>query len=521
MTGINRNSEVRITSAAAPEADALAEGWTQVEVGTVLHLTNGFPFKPAQWKQTGLPIIRIQNLNNSGAKFNRCPDAIPNKYLVRSGDLLFAWSGTPGTSFGAHIWKGGNAWLNQHIFRVGFDDRLFDRDFLRLAINENVHEYIQEAQGGVGLAHITKKKFDASYLPLPPLSEQKRIATKVEQSLVQVTAACDHLAKIPAILKRFRQAALAAACSGRLTEDWRPAHPQEESVASLLETIAGHRAISEVRSGEDPIAPPETPDQWIWSRCEYLCDRDRAITYGVIKLGLPVPDGVPTLRSSDVRWLYIDNSRVKRIAPEIASAYGRTFLRGGEVLVTVRGTLGGVGVVSKGMEGFNISREVAMLPVHPLLNATFFAYAIAASWSQSWLSEKKRGVAYTGINIGDLKRLPLPVPPIAEQHEIVRRVDALFRLADAIERRAAAATAHTDKLTQAILAKAFRGELVPTEADLARREGRSYESAAELLARIQAERAASCDGQPSQRGRPPRKNRRIKPSPPTTSQETP
>jgi type I restriction enzyme S subunit len=82
------------------------------------------------------------------------------------------------------------------------------------------------------------------------------------------------------------------------------------------------------------------------------------------------------------------------------------------------------------------------------------------------------------------------VPPLAEQHEIVRRVEALFWLADAIEKRVTAATARADKLTQAILAKAFRGELVPTEAEIARREGRDYEPASVLLERIRAEREA-------------------------------
>jgi type I restriction enzyme S subunit len=87
-----------------------------------------------------------------------------------------------------------------------------------------------------------------------------------------------------------------------------------------------------------------------------------------------------------------------------------------------------------------------------------------------------------------LRRLPLPLPPLTEQHEIVRRVEALFALADAVERRVAAATARAERLTQAVLARAFRGELVPTEAELARREGRAYESASELLRRIRDKR---------------------------------
>jgi type I restriction enzyme S subunit len=104
-----------------------------------------------------------------------------------------------------------------------------------------------------------------------------------------------------------------------------------------------------------------------------------------------------------------------------------------------------------------------------------------------------KGVAVRGINIGDVRALQIPVPPLPEQRQIVRRVDALFRLADAIEKRVAAATARADKLTQALLAKAFRGELVATEAELARADGRDYEPASALLERIRGERTKDAD----------------------------
>src|SRR5262249_49431683 len=95
-----------------------------------------------------------------------------------------------------------------------------------------------------------------------------------------------------------------------------------------------------------------------------------------------------------------------------------------------------------------------------------------------------REVARPTLNLEQLETLPVPRPPLEEQHEIVRRVEALFNLADAIEKRVAAAQSRADKLTQSILAKAFRGELVPTEAELARQEGREYEPASVLLERI-------------------------------------
>ena len=101
------------------------------------------------------------------------------------------------------------------------------------------------------------------------------------------------------------------------------------------------------------------------------------------------------------------------------------------------------------------------------------------------------GSPAVGIKAARFRGLPIPFPTSAEQQEIVRRVQALFKLADAIEMRVEAATKRADKLTQSILAKAFRGELVPTEAELARREGRTYEPASELLARIRSARENS------------------------------
>jgi type I restriction enzyme S subunit len=124
------------------------------------------------------------------------------------------------------------------------------------------------------------------------------------------------------------------------------------------------------------------------------------ITYGVIKLGPVTPDGVPCLRTSNVRRLHIDKSGLKFIARPLSDEYSRTVLRGGEVLVNVRGTLGGVAVASREMQGWNVSREVAVVPVDPrLADSDFVAYWIASQASQRWLGGVKKGAAYVGINI--------------------------------------------------------------------------------------------------------------------------
>jgi len=124
------------------------------------------------------------------------------------------------------------------------------------------------------------------------------------------------------------------------------------------------------------------------------------------------------------------------------------------------------------------------------------------------IAKAKSSAGQNGISGADVKAQPFVLPPIDEQDEIVRRVKSLLDLANAIERRVSTATTRADKLTQSILSRAFRGELVPTEAELARQEGRDYEPASALLERIRSGAA-----KPTQRDlfpAPPRRGRRKK-----------
>lgn len=136
---------------------------------------------------------------------------------------------------------------------------------------------------------------------------------------------------------------------------------------------------------------------------------------------------------------------------------------------------------------------------------------MASTASQNWLSERTKGATYTGINIADLRQLPLPVPSWDEQREIVSRVEALLRMADVVESRVGAASSRIEHLVPAILSKAFSGELVPTEAELARAEGRTYETAEELLARVRSSAESRTVPQPAP-GSPRRSRRRRVPA---------
>ncbi|MDZ4153808.1 restriction endonuclease subunit S, partial [Methylicorpusculum sp.] len=164
--------------------------WHFIRLGDVLEMINGRAFKPIDWIASGLPIVRIQNLNNVHAPFNFCdPESIEERHLIRDDEFLISWSGTPGTSFGAFIWKRGLAALNQHIFRCIQIGDSYWPDFLRLAINSQLDVLISKAQGGVGLQHVTKGTLESLPIPLPPIAEQHRIVAKVDELM----ALCDRL----------------------------------------------------------------------------------------------------------------------------------------------------------------------------------------------------------------------------------------------------------------------------------------------------------------------------------------
>jgi type I restriction enzyme S subunit len=189
---------------------------------------------------------------------------------------------------------------------------------------------------------------------------------------------------------------------------------------------------------------------------------------------------------------------MRKVPQMVHEQYPRSTVKGGELLVTVVGAgIGTVAIVPDSCAGFNIARAVAKVPIRDFCPRYIF-YWLSSATALAWLKADSREVARPTLNLEQLKTLPVPLPPLLEQHEIVRRVEVLFRLADAIEKRVEAATARAEKLTQAILAKAFRGELVPTEAEVVRREGRTYEPASVLLDRIRTERTED-NGAPRRR----------------------
>jgi type I restriction enzyme S subunit len=342
---------------------------------------------------------------------------------------------------------------------------------------------------GLGLAQldvstavpgINRSEIYAKVVWLPPLSEQRRIVAAVEVLLASVRAARDRLARVPPILKRFRQVVRAAACSGRLTADWRDGRSVSEVGSQLVRRITPRDA----RAGEVPESLTDIPASWSWASLDQLRQTGRPIIYGIIKPGPHIPDGVPYVRVGEMKEGRIDVGRLRRTAHERAARFRRATLAAGDILISKDGTIGRVAVVPPELEGGNITQHIVRFAPSPELNREYLVLAIRSPDVQAWLTGEGKGVALQGVNVEDFRRTPLPIPPLVEQHAIVQRVNALFSLADTVEDRLQRAGARADQLSEAILARAFNGDLVPTEANLALAEGRSFEPARVLLERV-------------------------------------
>lgn len=357
-------------------------------------------------------------------------------------------------------------------------------------------EFAAHQQRGVELPRVNYSDLADLPFPLPPLAEQRRIAEKVESLLAGVNASRDRLQRVSAILKRFRQAVLAAACSGRLTADWREDSPRLESAARLVQRVL------QARGNPSGIPQPlqvgdmdlgglgaSIPEMWTWVCLRLLMNPDEAFCYGVVQPGDDDDEGVALVRAGDLKDGRVNVDALRRIPRDVDAAYKRSRLRGGELLVTVVGAgIGEVGLAQAECSGFNIARAVAKIPVREF-DARYVFLWMSTGTAMGWMKNQSREVARPTLNLEQLRQLPVPLPPLAEQHEIVRRVDALFALADAIEQRVAAAGASAERLTQAVLAKAFRGELVPQDP--------SDEPASVLLERIRQERKDLAPERPS------------------------
>jgi type I restriction enzyme, S subunit len=295
----------------------------------------------------------------------------------------------------------------------------------------------------------------------------------------------------------------AQGCSGQLTADWRESNaPTQIDMHDLSEVL---------------------PERW---KKLPLIDVAQKVQDGNYGASYPKAhewksEGVAFLTPSAIACDGgIDTNEIKYISIERNAVLTKAQLLPDDVIFPNRGSRE---AQRYGREPFAIVIPLALFPaninpqltlVRPDRTKILRDYLCHAMNSHDFLSQVREltgGSALTFINLTQTKQLTIPVPPLEVQSIINQRVGSLFAVADKIETRLQAATARVEKITQAILAKAFRGELVPSEAELARQEGRDYEPASVLLDRIRAQRAAESNDAPTRRRT--KLSRNIKPSP--------
>ncbi len=457
---------------------ALPDGWAVAKLEQITtKVGSGATPKGGSeaYHKNGIPLIRSMNVHFDGfreeglAFLDSAQAATLEQATVEASDVLLNITGAsigrvtqvPVSMAGARV--------NQHVCIIRLIAELDGNYLAKFLSCPAVQEMIMSAEYGVTRQALTKGQILAFDIPLPPLAEQGRIVAKVEELLVRVNAARARLAKVPALVKRLCQSVLAAACSGALPAGWRRDLGQCASVGAGFGGPWSRRQLSDVCSG---------------------------FHYGSSKKSSKAGK-VPVLRMGNIQDGKIDWSDLKYSDDDAEIEQYR--LSPNTVLFnrTNSPELVGKTAIYRGDRPAIFAGYLIRVLTGPDLDPNFLNLTLNAPDFRDYCQQVKTdGVSQSNINASKLAEYEMNWCPLTEQHEIVRRVDALFALADKIEARARSAAARMEKITQAILTEAFRGELVPTEAELARQEGRSYEPAAALLERIRGERTAP-DSQPS------------------------
>ena len=394
----------------------MSKAWPTKPLGELCNLINGRAFKPSDWVSDGLPIVRIQNLNDAKKPFNYFKGRVGPNHLIDTGEVLLSWSGTPGTSFGCFRWERGPGVLNQHIFKVIVDESQIDSDFFIAAVNSRLEEMISKAHGGVGLRHITKSKLEAIHLPVPPLPEQRRIFARIKDCMERVEE-IEELRGLAVVESEFLGSAVFADYVESLSVT-------ECRAASLGDILADCKYGSSTKASRDSNGTP------------------------VLRMG-NIQDG--RLDTKDLKYISLPKCEISKY-----------LLKDGDILINRTNSLELVGksALFEGLEGewiyasylvrLRIDRSLALPEyVNAVINSRIGRNFV--------LRTARRAIGMVNINAQEIARMPIPLPSLEEQHELIMRMKEAEPLVISLnEEFADISISH---LRDAILRKAFAGEL--------------------------------------------------------------
>lgn len=428
--------------------------WANINLDKVIKVKNGYAFPSKFFNEKGILLVRQSNLDGEKISLEKSvyldEDWLKTKaeFVIRKGDILLGMSGSIGK------------WCKYNLDQIALQNQRVGK-IIPLAVNLVNINYIlyglvfSERQllskgKGLGLLNVSTTDIESLEVPFAPLNEQKRIVKKLDKLLAKVDSANERLDKIPAILRKFRQSVLQMATNGDLTHGWRIENDQlnwgEEAI--LIDLIK-----EKPRNGLSIKAVPYETST-------------KTLTLTATTSGKFLPQ----------HYKFLDT-----IIPKDSHLW----LKKDDILIQRSNSLDYVGVsaIYEGVDNCFIYPDLMMkIKAKEGVNPKYLLYHLQSSQTRYYFRNNATGTAgnMPKINQTTVSNTPIIIPSYEEQTEIVKRVEELFNKADQIEARYKKAKQFTDKLSQSILAKAFRGELVPQDPN--------DEPAEKLLERIREEK---------------------------------
>jgi type I restriction enzyme S subunit len=315
----------------------------------------------------------------------------------------------------------------------------------------------QQMTGTVGQARVPAEFMNAVEFPLPPLADQRSILRTLSDTLGKMESVKERLSTVRPLISRFHGAVLIAACCGRLTNDYGGIREPTMRIGAALQTASTRR---KGRRSEQPVDLdlPTLPERY---GVAYVGDVALTIEYGTSRKADADSGGIPILRMSNIQDGKLDLSDLKFIAP--APDIESLILKQGDLLFNRTNSpelVGKCAVFNGGTTTTFASYLIRVRFDTELADPTFVCFWMNSAWGRSWARlAKTDGVSQSNINGTKLALMPVPLPPIDEQREIVQRAGRLLGVAQTLADRVTTADREVDQATEALLAKAFRGGL--------------------------------------------------------------
>jgi type I restriction enzyme S subunit len=418
----------------------------------------------------------------TGVDFN--PD-----HEIRTGDILVSRANTE-DYVGAPVLVDRcrrHLLLSDKSLRLVPSDRLNSRWFYYLLSSPAVRREISRRATGTkdSMRNVSQETLASIHVQVPPLAEQDRIVAALDDQLSRVDAGSVYLNRASHQESQLRIATYTAAVEGRLI-----ASPQAEApVAERFDAERQGRWRKEHgdRKYKSPVEPdleiePFVPDSWHVVSLEAATDPARLIQYGILMPRVKTRGSVPYVEVKDLAGETLSGKKLHRTSRELDEQFSKSRLAKNDVVMAVRGSYERSAVVPDDLEGANVSRDVVRIAPLPDLDPDYLHIYLQSAFSRRYFGHHARGVAVKGVNTASVRSLPVVIPALEVQHEIVREVRHCISAVNKISAEIRDARKRASNLKKSLLAEAFAGMLVPQDP--------TDEPAAVLLERIGVEKQA-------------------------------